>query len=201
MFDVPTNAPAVVATESASKARSICSTSPSSLTFPVKLATLVSVPAVSKKSTNKKANATPINPAVNNALKSILNACSGLGIAPATPPRSLSPVTQAIILTARTPRIIAPGILRLSSIAIITKPSPVRITGQLVTSPKPTSVAGLSTTTPAFFKPMIARNKPIPAPTPSFILLGILLIIYLRAGVTLSPINTTPATNTAASAC
>ena len=84
---------------------------------------------------------------------------------------------------------------------MITKPSPVNNTGQLDTSPKPTSVAGLSTTTPAFFNPMIARNKPIPAPTPSFIDFGMLLIMYLRAGVTLSPINTIPATNTAANAC
>ena len=53
----------------------------------------------------------------------------------------------------------------------------------------------------AFLRPIIARNKPIPAPTPSFILLGILLMIYLRAGVTLKAINTRPATNTAASAC
>ena len=98
MLLVPASAPTLVATLSASKARSICSTSPSSLTFPVKLATLVSVPAVSKKSTNKKAKATPINPAVNNALKSMLNACSGLGIAPATPLISEIPVTQAIIL-------------------------------------------------------------------------------------------------------
>ena len=68
-------------------------------------------------------------------------------------------------------------------------------------SPKPTKVAGLSTTTPAFFKPMIARNKPIPAPTPNFIDLGILLMIYFLAGVILKPINTIPAINTAASAC
>ena len=97
--------------------------------------------------------------------------------------------------------IIAPGTFLLSSIAMITNPSPVNSTGQLATSPNPTSVAGLSTTTPAFLRPIIARNKPIPAPTPSFIDLGILLIMYLRAGVTLNPINTIPATNTAANAC
>ena len=74
VFEVPARAPTVVATESASNALSIPSTSPSSLTFPVRLATDVKVPAVSKKSTNRKANATPINPAVKIKLKSKLNA-------------------------------------------------------------------------------------------------------------------------------
>ena len=54
VFEVPTKAPAEVATESASKALSIPSTSPSLFTLSVRLATLVSVPAVSKKSMNNK---------------------------------------------------------------------------------------------------------------------------------------------------
>ena len=70
-----------------------------------------------------------------------------------------------------------------------------------MTSPKPTSVAGLSTTTPAFFNPMIARNKPIPAPTPNFILLGMLLMIHCLAGVTDNKMKTKPATKTAVKAC
>ena len=52
VFDVPARAPTDVATESANKALSMPSTSPFLLTLPVRLATLVSVPAVSKKSTN-----------------------------------------------------------------------------------------------------------------------------------------------------
>ena len=48
VFDVPANAPTTVAVESASNARSISSTSPSSLILPVRLATEVSVPAVSR---------------------------------------------------------------------------------------------------------------------------------------------------------
>ena len=48
---------------------------------------------------------------------------------------------------------------------------------------------------------MIARNNPIPAPTPNFILTGILLIIHCLAGVIESIKNTIPATNTAARAC
>ena len=46
VLEVPANAPTVVAVESASKALSIPSTSPFLLTLPVKLATLVSVPAL-----------------------------------------------------------------------------------------------------------------------------------------------------------
>ena len=131
----------------------------------------------------------------------MLNACSGLGTAPAKPFKSAIPVTHAITLTARIPIITAPGTPRLSRIAIIAKPNPVNRTGQLLMSPRPTKVAGLSTTTPAFLSPMIARNRPIPAPTPNFIDFGILLIMYFLAGVTLNPMNTKPATNTAASAC
>ena len=82
VLEVPANAPIVVAVESASKALSIPSTSPFLLTLPVKLATLVSVPAVSKKSTKRKAKATPIKPAVAIKLKSNVNACAGLGTEP-----------------------------------------------------------------------------------------------------------------------
>ena len=54
VFDVPTKAPAEVATESARRAFSIPLTSPFSSTFPVRLATLVSVPAVSKNQQTEK---------------------------------------------------------------------------------------------------------------------------------------------------
>ena len=64
VLEVPTNAPIVVAVESAKTALPIPSTFPSWSTLPVKLATEVRVPAVSKKSTKRKANATPIKPAV-----------------------------------------------------------------------------------------------------------------------------------------
>ena len=99
------------------------------------------------------------------------------------------------------PIIIEPGIPLLSSIAIAAKPTAASITGIEVTSPKPTRVAGLSTTIPAFLRPIIARKRPIPAPTPNFILFGILLIIQALAGVTDSNKNARPAINTAARAC
>ena len=74
--------------------------------------------------------------------------------------------------------IIDPGTPRLSKIAIIANPTAANITGIELTSPKPTKVAGLSTTTPAFFNPIIAKNNPMPAPTPNFILFGMLFIIH-----------------------
>ena len=74
VFDVPAKAPTDVATESDNNALSIPSTSPFLLTLPVKLATEVKVPAVSIKSTNKNANAVPMNPAVAIRLKSRLKA-------------------------------------------------------------------------------------------------------------------------------
>ena len=69
---------------------------------------------------------------------------------------------HAIRLTAKIPMIIEPGIPLLSNTAIIPKPTAANITGIDATSPSVTRVAGLSTTIPAFFRPMIARNNPIP---------------------------------------
>jgi len=43
-------------------------------------------------------------------------------------------------------------------------------------------VAGLSTTIPAFLRPIIARNKPIPAPIPNFRDFGIAFIKYALNG-------------------
>ena len=165
------------------------------------MATDVSVPAVSRKSTNRKAKAVPIKPAVAIKLKSSWKACSGLGTAPTTPLNEAVPVIHAMIETARIPMIIAPGTPRRSRTAMITKPIPASSTGIDVTSPRPTNVAGLSTTIPAFWKPIIAKNRPIPAPTPSFMDFGIELMIYLRAGVRDKTRNAIPATNTAANAC
>ena len=198
---MPAKAPTTVADESANNVRSISSTSPSSPTRPVRFAIDVNVPAVSRKSTNKNANATPMNPAVAITEKSNWKACEGLGTDPAIPSRSASPIIQAIIAITRIPITMAPGILRLLSTAMMMNPRPASNTGNEATSPSPTKVAGLSTMIPAFSKPMIARNSPIPAPIPSFMLFGIELMMYFRAGLTERMMNTTPATNTAVKAC
>ena len=44
-------------------------------------------------------------------------------------------------------------------------------------------VAGLSTTIPAFLRPIIARNKPIPAPIPNFKILVLRLSSMLLKGI------------------
>ena len=150
VFEVPAIAPITVADESASNARSISSTSPLSFTRPVRLATDVNVPAVSMKSTNKKAKAVPIKPAVANIEKSSWKACSGDGTAPTTPLNDAVPVTHANTDTTKIPIITAPGTPRRSRTAMMIKPRPASNTGADAMSPKPTRVAGLSTTTPAF---------------------------------------------------
>ena len=50
-------------------------------------------------------------------------------------------------------------------------------------------------------RPIIAKNKPIPAPIPNFKLLGIELISHALIGVNDIIKNNTPATNTAPKAC
>ena len=63
-----------------------------------------------------------------------------------------------------------------------------------------TSVTGWSPTTPIISKPIIAKNNPIPAPIPSFKLLGIELINHALKGVSDIAKKIIPATNTAPNA-
>ena len=74
-------------------------------------------------------------------------------------------------------------------------------TGADFKSPNPTKVAGLSTTIPAFLRPIIARNKPIPAPIPNFRDFGIAFIRYALHGDKLISKNKIPEQKTAANAC
>ena len=67
-------------------------------------------------------------------------------------------------------------------------------------SPSWTNVTGLSAVNPMISKPIIAKNKPIPAPIPNFKLFGIEFINQALIGVRDIIKNTTPATNTAPSA-
>ena len=66
--------------------------------------------------------------------------------------------------------------------------------------PSFTKVTGSSTTTSIICNPIIAKNNPIPAPIPSFKLLGIELINHALIGVSEMIKNNTPATNTAPNA-
>ena len=70
-------------------------------------------------------------------------------------------------------------------------------TNGLLRSPNCTNVTGLSTTTSIIWRPIIARNNPIPAPIPNLRLFGIELINQALIGVRDIIKNNTPATNTA----
>ena len=96
---------------------------------------------------------------------------------------------------------IAPGIFNLSKAIIKVNVNSANKTGADFKSPSPTRVAGLSTTIPAFFNPIIARNNPIPAPIPNFKDLGIALIKYALNGDMLIIKNKIPEQKTAANAC
>ena len=74
-----------------------------------------------------------------------------------------------------------------------------RTTGS-VNFPKATNVDSFATMMPAFFKPMNAMKKPIPAPIASFSCCGIALMIILRKPVTEMTMKIIPETKTAAKA-
>ena len=87
-----------------------------------------------------------------------------------------TPKIKPIIVVARILITIAPGIFNLSKAIINVNVNKANKTGADFKSPNPTKVAGLSTTIPAFLRPIIARNNPIPAPIPNFKDLGIAFI-------------------------
>ncbi len=53
-------------------------------------------------------------------------------------------------------------------------------------------MSSLATTMPAFFRPRNATNMPIPAPTASFICMGMASMIFSRTFVTASTKKITP---------
>ena len=66
--------------------------------------------------------------------------------------------------------------------------------------PRVTKVTGWSPTTPMISSPIIARNKPIPAPIPNFKLFGIELMIQALMGVRETNKKNIPESKTAAKA-
>ena len=174
------------------------STVPSSRTLPDMLATEVSVPAVSKKSTNRKVSTTMIRPTSNTeAMSSARKVGSRLGGSQSPPPHVASPVIRPISVMPMMPITMAPGTLRASSTIITMKPRQARATVEPVGSPTVTRVTGWSTTIPAFFRPMSARKNPIPAPTPRRRLFGTASMTHWRNLVALRTMNRMPEQNTA----
>ena len=117
-----------------------------------------------------------------------------------TPLKLPSPVSQAIALKATIPIIMFPLICIFSiTIIDINAPAPKRSKG-FERSPSVTRVTGWSAVSPIISKPITPKNKPIPAPIPSFKLFGIEFINQALIGVNEIIKKTTPATNTAPSA-
>ena len=117
-----------------------------------------------------------------------------------TPLNFPKPVTQAIALKTIIPIIMFPLIFIFSiTIIEINAPAP-RSKRGLERSPICTRTTGLSAVNPIIWKPIIARNNPIPAPIPNFRLFGIELINHALNGVNEIIKKTTPATKTAPSA-
>ena len=152
---------------------------------------------MSKKSINNSVNITVDIPAVIAADRSNSNKYVIGGGALAIPLNFASPAAQAIILKTRIPIIMFPLTFIFSrTIIAINVAHPSKTKGSL-RSPNCTKVTGLSTTTSIICKPIIAKNKPIPAPIPNLRLLGIELINQALIGVKEIIKNNTPATNTA----
>ena len=105
-----------------------------------------------------------------------------------------NPLTQAIVLKTSIPMIIFPLIFIFSKTTIKTKVKHPKSTKGFLISPKVTRVTGWSPTTPIISRPIIAKNNPIPAPIPSFKLLGIEFINQALKGVSDIAKKITPAT-------
>ena len=205
---VPKTAPNTVPNASATKACSAFSSSPLSLIKPIRLPIATSVPAVSKKSTNKNEKITTKawNGFANNSeipekqdpkacnSKSNEMKCSGkVGILAIPMNPRMIPIIAVITIPTKT----AAGTFLITNAIVINKPTIANNTVGSVKFPIVTNVAGLATMIPAFFKPTNAIKKPIPAPIANFNCTGIALIIALRTPVTEIRIKITPEINTA----
>ena len=121
---------------------------PSEPTFPATFATLVNVPAVSKKSIKNNVKITVTIDALSAAPKSKVIRCVIGGGEETTPLKFPNPVTQAIALKTRIPIIIFPLIFIFSITIIETNaPAPNNNIG-LETSPSFTSTTGSSAVNP-----------------------------------------------------
>ena len=152
---------------------------------------------MSKKSIKNKGKITVTIEALKAAPKSKVIKWVIGGGEETTPLNFPKPVTQAIALNTIIPIIMFP-LMFIFSITIIeiNAPAPKSNSG-FERSPIWTRTTGLSAVSPIIWKPMIAKNNPIPAPIPSFKLFGIELINQALNGVSEIIKKTTPATSTA----
>ena len=94
----------------------------------------------------------------------------------------------------------APGTLRCSSATMTKKPSTASTGPGWCRSPSVTKVAGCAAIRPAFFRPMMARNRPMPAEMANLSERGMALTMASRSLNRLTRMNRQPEMNTAPSA-
>ncbi len=195
-------APAIVARESAVRARPARG-SLLSFNSPAWLLTPTRVPAVSKRSTNKKAKITvnkPISraPAISIFKKvgAMLGGAEKIPFGAATAPE-MTPTRAVTTIPIKT----APLTRRIMSSTVTTKPNRVRrISFCIKSGLRATKVASDPMMICAFFRPIKAINKPIPAETACFMPAGITLMIVSRMRVAVKSRKITPEMKTAPSA-
>ena len=108
----------------------------------------------------------------------------------------VAPKIMASKVTPIMPSRIAPRIPRAIITPMARSPNRANPTDQERTSPRLTRVAGLSTMRPAFFSPMNAMNRPIPAATALFSGSGTALMIASRTRNTVNSRNSNPEART-----
>ena len=174
---------------------------PSALLLPAISAIPVNVPVVSKKSRKNRIKTTDIKAVLVTAEKSSAKAALATGGAAAMPPNSAIPDSHPTRLNPRMVNRMPPRMPRAASPAITSSPARLSSTAGLPRLPRRSSVSGSSTTSPMPCRPIIARNRPIPAVMPRRRLAGMAPISQLRNRDRENRRNNTDATNTAASAC
>ena len=176
---VPIAAPNTVPIASARRALSAFSNSPSLFTKPIRLPIATNVPAVSKKSTNKKEKiaTNALKGFENNSPKPFMNAptasisklvvknVSGNVGMPSIWPKL--PAMMPIIAVMTIPTNTAAGIFLITNAIVINSPKTANNTVGSARLPIPTNVDSLATMIPAFLSPTKAMKNPMPEPIAS----------------------------------
>src|SRR5574344_1633750 len=156
----------------------------------------MSVPMVSKISTNRKEKNTVKNSRESTLLKSNLQKIGASGSENGFQPAAgcfvtydvtafvigsrVSGTKAPIIVVAIMPMRIEPGTLSTNNMMVITRPMIATIAAPLWMAPKPMIVPVVLERIPPSLKPMMVMNRPIPTATAFFMFAGIALMIASR---------------------
>ena len=206
VVEVPNTAPTIVAMESETNALPAFGSLPS-FTNPAWFATATSVPALSKKSTNKNVRIIPTivvdqNELSPNEEKTAPNVGAMLGTVSTTLwGTSIKPKimpTTAVMIIPKNTAAFTPLVIKMT---VTIRPKIVSNVGPFEKSPKPTSVESFFTMRPEVCMPIKVINKPIPAPIAYFNCVGIKWINFSRSPVSVNRKKKIPEINTAPRAC